>query len=597
MSSISIFGTTQCGKTTLAGYLLSRSLSDVAFNETVRHNRRLIEKMGFDASNKDLVYTSFVSLDRDELRRETVKMKKQQSNLENADRIGTSRRTHRKLIEFNEAFGNDTQKLVMIDTPGMRAEAKERYMGIFEGDIGICILNIIDLENYMMLERSLQDSRKKKLMERQLFDPIRFWCAYKSIQNLVLVISKIDLAGFDKNRIDAAIHCLLDKLKKYELSIPESGIPVIPISIRLRENDQHFFIREAHNIDCVDPMCRPLLGQALLPMITDMSNNAPSVERQAELFASVSKLCKIRDRGGHALRVKVLRQTLYTDSKITIGPLKHKADGTLHFVTGAIKSMKEEGAVDLTSSLKTGSIGGVAIPLVYKTSCSMQRTASKTQKITEYSVLKTSILYGGNARSGNSITVSVPKCELGNNALMAIESLLPKESIHFFWLGRQIVAELIELYEDNGFCFLTLYPLAQEYQDAIGKFTVPYNQNGKLESFDVLLVLQLRHKIKNRVETVYRNYINFRLSYVHDLQEQKTYELRLRLENEDLEDTYEDFEDELTTVTKNFYLDQNGQEIVITKLTTKNIGLILKSIRNYLREYGIVKYTLKMEER
>lgn len=593
MNNISIFGTTQCGKTTLAGYLISRSLSDVAFNEMVRYNRRFIKKMGFDANDKDLVYTSFVSLDRDELRRETDKMKTQESSKENTGRIGTSRRTHRKLIEFNDGYGDNTQKLVMIDTPGMRAEAKERYMGIFEGDIGICILNIIDLENYMMLEPSSQDSRRIKLMDRRLFDPIRFWCAYKGIQNLVLLISKIDLVHFDKGRIDAATLFLLNKLKGYELPIPENGIPIIPISVRLQENNR-YFIREAHNIDCVDATCPPLLGQALLPMISGMTNNVPTEERPSELFASISKLCKIKDRKGYALRVKVLRQTLYTSSKITIGPLKRKEDGTLHFVTGAIKSLKEEGTNNLTTSLRAGSIGGVAIQMVYDTSHFAQPPASKIQKITDYTVLKTSILFGGKMLSGNSITVSVPKYELGNNALMAVDALLPKESIHFFWLGRQVVAELIELYEDEKSCFLTLHPLAREYQEAIGKFTVPDNQKEKLESFDVLLMLQLRRKIGNRVETVYRNYINSRLLFVRDFQEEKAYELRLWIGNEDLTDLYEDFKDEMATVTKNCQLNRDRREIVVTELTARNIGMILKCIRNYLRTHGIVNYSLKI---
>lgn len=583
MNNISIFGATQCGKTTLAGYLISHSLSDTAFNEMVRRNRRFIEQMGFDPSNKDLIYTSFVSLDRDELRREKDKMK-----------IGTTQRTHRKLIEYGEGFGDGTQKLVMIDTPGMRAEAKERYLGIFEGDIGICIFNIRDLENCMMLGNSLADSRKRKMMDRKLFDPIRFWCAYKDIQSLVLVISKIDLVDFNTGRIKAAITFLLDTLEGYELTLPEKGIPIIPISIRLQECGEHF-IRESHNVDSVDVTCRPLFNQALLPMITNMMSTASAIERQDEFFASISKLCKIKDQKGYALRVKVLQQTLHTNSKITIGPLKHKADGTLHFVTGPIKSLKEEGASDLTSSLKTGSIGGVALPLVYDASYTAQPPASKTQKITDYWVLKTSILFSGAAQTGNSITVSAPKCELGHNALLAINALLPKESIHFFWLGRQIVAELIEFYENEDFYFLTLCPLAHEYREAIGDFTVPYNQEGELGNFDVLLMPHLRHMIGNQMKTVYRNYINFRLRSIHDLREQETYELHLWLENEDLQEFYEDFIDELTTVTKSYRLDGERQEIVIEKVTIRNVGLILKSIRNFLSEYGIVNYTLKME--
>ena len=62
-----------------------------------------------------------------------------------------------------------------------------------------------------------------------------------------------------------------------------------------------------------------------------------------------------------------------------------------------------------------------------------------------------------------------------------------------------------------------------------------------------------------------------------------------------MEYLFEDFGDELSTVTNNYRLDQKRHEIVISNLTAGNIGLILKSIRNYLREHGIIKYMLKLE--
>ena len=97
------------------------------------------------------------------------------------------------------------------------------------------------------------------------------------------------------------------------------------------------------------------------------------------------------------------------------------------------------------------------------------------------------------------------------------------------------------------------------------------------------------------METVYRNYINFRLLDIYDIQKQETYKLHLWLGDEDLEYLFEDFGDELSTVTNNYRLDQKRHEIVISNLTAGNIGLILKSIRNYLREHGIIKYMLKLE--
>ena len=76
---------------------------------------------------------------------------------------------------------------------------------------------------------------------------------------------------------------------------------------------------------------------------------------------------------------------------------------------------------------------------------------------------------------------------------------------------------------------------------------------------------------------------------------QETYKLHLWLGDEDSEYLFEDFRDELSTVTNNYRLDQKRHEIVISNLTAGNIGLILKSIRNYLREHGIIKYMLKLE--
>ena len=69
MSNFVIFGATQSGKSTLAGYVVSHTLDDQAFNKAVQQNKRKIEKMEIGEMTKDMVYVSFASLDRDELKK------------------------------------------------------------------------------------------------------------------------------------------------------------------------------------------------------------------------------------------------------------------------------------------------------------------------------------------------------------------------------------------------------------------------------------------------------------------------------------------------------------------------------------------------
>lgn len=101
MSNIVIFGAPHSGKTTLLGYLSTAMLRHPQLNDEILERLKLIRGLGmkdvfhienpYDPVNinKDIILPSFVSLDRDELRK--FKDKKDHT-------IGGSKRIHRKQL-------------------------------------------------------------------------------------------------------------------------------------------------------------------------------------------------------------------------------------------------------------------------------------------------------------------------------------------------------------------------------------------------------------------------------------------------------------------------------------------------------------------
>lgn len=588
MNNFVIFGSTQCGKSTLAGYIVSHTLDDQEFNKAVQQHKKVIEDMDIGEMTKDMVYISFTSLDRDELKKCS---RKRNCNTPALNSIGSTKRTHRKMFLMDDKDSRQSQRLIMIDTPGMRSEAKERYMGIFEGDVGICMINILDIESYIACENT--DQLRINNYERRLFDPIRFWCAYKKIQNLIIVISKIDNVEFDANRINTAIHIVSEKLREFGLN--SQLIPIIPISIRIYMNNENY-IREEHNVSEISNNYTPMQPTTLLSMIAQKGRHF-YINEHTELFASVSGLYKIKDRRGHAFRIKVLQDVVRMNSKVTIGPLKHIKSNTLCYITGKIKSLKEESEQDTVPYLNAGSIGGIGFSAVHDVEYDSP-PLSKMHELVEYKVLKTTVLTSDHYLSGDSITISVPDDELSTSSLLALNQLLPKESVNFFWLGKRIISEIIEIYHSQNKWYITLCPLVNDYKNSIGNFTVPVDQNGSIPKLECLVVLQLLQNGTNKMLSSYRNYVSFTLEAIHNYFIDGQYGIYFSTESEDLEYVADDFEINLANVAPTYTInrmDNERSELIVYNVTYDNIEGVLKAIRGVVRDNGLIGYCLKIK--
>ena len=136
MNNIVLFGPTQVGKSTLAGFMDSFYYPDDMFSRQVNRLKKQVSEMGL-IFRKQMVLPSFVSVDKDEIRK-----------FAGHNSIGTTKRVHRVHVAIPQFNGDDSgnTKCIFIDTPGTHAKTVERYRGIFEGDIGIYMINIMDVE-------------------------------------------------------------------------------------------------------------------------------------------------------------------------------------------------------------------------------------------------------------------------------------------------------------------------------------------------------------------------------------------------------------------------------------------------------------------
>lgn len=576
--NVVIFGATQSGKSTLAGYIAASTLNDFEFNQTVLRNKRHIDDMEVGGFKTEMAYISFISMDRDELRRST-----------HQDTIGTTKRTHRKQIIAKDNARAQVQKLILIDTPGVRSCVEGRYNGIFEGDVGICLLSALDLMSYAEYARSNWigfDKKKKFLYNKRLFDAIRFWYVYKGGDSLVIAISKVDTLDYNSVRIEQLCDLVSGILQEYGIE----PIPIVPIAVNL-DGDLGNYVRREYNIfspvNGKDSTIKPLLPLAFSKGKTDDSTN------HGRIFASVNRLCKIRNGPGRALRVKVLSGTISSDSKLIIGPVLTKADEQV-MLTGTIKSLKGEGDPKITERLSTGTIGGIAFSDMREDADARSPssfTNTKRWNITNFRMLKTTIVTDDEVKTGDILELIVADAELNGSARLAIENLLPKDAIQFLWFGKKLLGHIVSLYEEQGCWHMLLYNIDLEYRKANGSFMIPVSHEEDMLDIDcpVMLHLPMWYSKNTKGESL-KTFVDFTLKDLSDVDWSARNRLKVVIEGECLyqQESIETILEMSVTlkIEANTYIIETGQ------VTEKNLGDFLRKIREFIRDEGIIKYAL-----
>ena len=527
MNNIVIFGAPHSGKTTLLGYLSTAMFRHPQLNEEILQRLKLIKKLNTkdyfhigDPYNpvhiqKDIILPSFVSLDRDELRKFAS---------EDENSIGSSKRMHHKRLTlciserkemWNGQNENENISCTFIDLPGFRQRISDKYIGFFEGDIGLAVLDIAEVlkldyvskQNFSDIE-SLEFINKQK---RKLFEPVRIWCDYHSSAHLVIVLSKIDQKliynGEEKDDnyqielINSAIECIKDYTKK----IGGRTIPIVPISIRITQKENYkrkprmkiFFQREEENI-YEKPKGKILPGDGTL--ISCLKKLLEPYEKEEERVFSMASVYRpmrtmVNYTSKTALQIRTLHGTLHNTDNVLLGPVLYKQTNEIGYAKCTIASLKADGAKEPYSMLFEGNVGGV----IFKSIVDSDRKSSKRYLLSsvrsdsDIRILPSTIMFTGESVKGDIVTLEICKKEfltingdLDSLYMNVLRALLPNDEMFLFWYGKKIPVKVIEIcFLEDKFC---LSLIVSNNQHKVPNFVLPCNKNGEIMHHDSVLL-------------------------------------------------------------------------------------------------------------
>lgn len=528
--SIVIFGATQSGKTTLLGYLSTAMLRHPQFNEEVFKNLKLVRNLTREDDfhignpsnpinvNSDIILPSFVSLDRDELR----KFAGSEAGTE-----GSTKRLHRKRLslcvsERDELIDgqdeNENMSCVFVDMPGFRQRLSDRYSSFFEGNIGIAVVKITEvLELHsILMGKEFDDSARRESLEKRLFDPMRIWCDYRSPSCLVIVLSQIDqrlpkdmsaecAIKHQIEDIQNAIDCIEVYTGRFSRGVK---IPISPISLRLSKEPnikKHqrmsvFFRRIEENIYAA-PSDKQLPGSGTF--ISCLKSVIPSYvpgEDRAFSMASVYRIMrtKVGNSTKPVLAVLALHGNVHRNDSVVLGPVREQQSGEIAFVKCSISSIKADGAQEPSEALLEGNAGGLIFREIQNIESGKIYTINPVVRKSELKILKTTILYCGdsekNLLQGDLLELELYKDdyfdifgrldEIYNDI---IQSIMPYDELSLFWHGKQIRVNVVEVvFRLDKVCLSVVAAKSERFNAP--KFVLPCDAGGMIKNCDNVLL-------------------------------------------------------------------------------------------------------------
>lgn len=557
MKNIVVFGPTQSGKSTLIGYLASRCYSPEDFNREVKKKIKLIKALNVGEFRKDMILPSFVSIDRDELMR-----------FRNENAIGTTKRVHRERISIRSTVSINNG-FIFIDTPGTRLTLYEKYKGIFEGDVGVCVLSFIDVNKWIT---ELDDDEKEKLW-RKLFEPIQFWSIYKDPKKLIVVLSKVDCLNHNLSLNDI-LRILNTELENISTSI----LPPLPIGIMIeQENDTYvasdiniYSVNENYKKDVSDPFIE------LLSRIIDEHAISLAGDKQFKL-ACVENIRSVKYLGEKAIRVKVLEGCIKIGDKVCVSPVKMKEDGSLFTVQGTVKSLKHEKG-DETSTIQEGNIGGIVLSNVSPLNSSKYSSI----EMSKLEIARSTIVFSGNFIEGNALCLEFDEEKLSNDIQLSINNLQPYDKIRIVWFGKMMELFLLHKSWEAGKYIFKLCINNHNIGESVKQFVLPLGENESLLETSVLMILPFHD------DPCYSKvFMNTRVSNIFQIVDGKKYVVSVDFDSDSCEDQ-EQFLSSSSTIGFNSLMKTSFSEdkcqISFKSLTINDIPAVFKNLRKYLRK-------------
>lgn len=527
MSNIVIFGAPHSAKTTLLGYLSTAMFRHPQLNEEILQRLKFIKKLGKkdyfhigDPYNpvhiqKDIILPSFVSLDRDELRKFADEKEKP---------IGSSKRLHHKQLTlcmsereemWNGQNENENISCTFIDLPGFRQRISDKYAGFFEGDIGLAMLDIAEvlkLDDALNHNSSnIDDIQFICKQERKLFEPVRIWCDYRSSAHLVIILSKIDQKlGYHGNEetnnrlelISRAVECIRSYTNYFS---GKHTIPIVPISVRITQEVNYkkkprmkvFFRREEENI-YAEPEREVLPGDGtLIACLRRLLEPYVKGEERAFSMASVNRPMRtiVNNSKKTAVQIRTIHGTLHDADNVLLGPILNKWTNEICYAKCAIASLKADGAKEPYPMLLEGNVGGVIFKSIVdcKGRASNRYILDSVQAYSDIKILHSTIMFTGDSVKGDIVVLEIYKNEyltingeLDTLYTNVLKALMPNDEMFLFWYGKKILVKIIEIqFLEEKFC---MSAILSNNQHKVPHFVLPCNENRALLYHDNVLL-------------------------------------------------------------------------------------------------------------
>lgn len=529
MSNIVIFGSTQSGKTTLLGYLVTGMLRNPQFNDEVLKNLKLIRNLTIKDEfnignpyrpinvNKDVILPSFVSLDKNELKKFTDGYNTSE---------GTTKRLHHKQLTicmaekdsnsiYTDQDQNENVSCTFIDVPGFRQRLSDKYRGFFDGEVGIAVLKLSELVKlYDLLNNKPASDTMSNIddLEGRLFEPIRVWCDYRSPLHLVIAISQIDRRpenGFyaennegkseQKKDINKAIECIKMHVEEYDKGI---DIPISPISIRVTIEDNTkphyrmsvFFRRKAENVYTKSydlPGTGTLISclKKVMPLNNENHNKNFSMARVNQVMKAI-----VAGSPKTALNIHALHGVIHKSNKVIMGPVFDKIYKDVTFVQCEISSIKADGISSPSDMLLEGNAGGVIFKTIRDEKTRTKYNLNFISSASDISIMKSTVLLSGAYIKGDIVELNINKNDYINiNDFLdeiysrVLPSIMPFDQLFLFWYGKKVAVNIVEIVFEEDRLKLSVI-VSKIDKKSCGIFAVPCDEKNEIKHNDNVLL-------------------------------------------------------------------------------------------------------------
>ena len=284
MSNIVFFGQADAGKSTLAGYIISRYDKEFRLSKFVESMKKV--NQGFDTR---LAYSSIINTNKDEV--------------EDSQHLN-SKSIHLRKIDF------PFERVTIIDTPGSESYRKQRERGMYYGNIGVFFMEINNILEHKYNINTIA--------------PIALWSKLEN-KRMIFLLTKFDMVNYAE---DAYLHAL-DEVKNICRFFGFSGeVTVIPTAIEVNQikgltKNEMDLVDPGENICCPSRKMTWYEGQSVVDAIKAEIDKLDQMDADEPLmFCITDQVDRPDNNSGKIWIIKLLSGILEVGQEICLAPIK-----------------------------------------------------------------------------------------------------------------------------------------------------------------------------------------------------------------------------------------------------------------------------------